>query len=1523
MDLPLELRAAGAPDAASSRIGVLVRAGAGTPFGAARPLLSRAAGAPPGATWWCGTDPLSDTQPLGREPLVDGAELAWRPADPRPAPSPDPGPAPSAGLGPAPCAGQDNPTGLEVRVMAGPDAGLILPLPDGPTILGRGSGAALCLADPGLSRRHARLVVARDGVTIADLGTANGTAVDGVPIGSVPRPLPPGLPVTVSSTVLHLAVGHRPPAQAENALRGTPANSRGPADDGTVGVHRSPRVRAARAESWVTLPAAPNPGDPPRFSMLVLVLPLVVAAVAAVVLKTPVYLAFGLLGPAMSVAQFRADRRRHAERTVADGQRHAETLARLRDDLARRLERERAERRADCPDLDVLTQACLHRTPALWARRPGDADWLELSLGWGSVRARAGVRGPDGVVAHPELAELPVPVSLPRWGVVGLAPDALDPHEPHEPGPAHADRTAASAALARAVLAQALAWHSPADLRIWVLAADPAGLAEWSWLCAAPHTRDPESPYPARCGVPGESLARVVAELTGILDEHDPAGADRSPAGLGGPDPTPPGHLLLLAGGRSLAQQPGLARLLRDGPARGLVALCLADSPDELPGECRAVATVAGSGAGVTVRLVTPQDLVVARPDGLRPTLAHRLGRALAPLRDVTPGSRAALPDVVRLTDSYGPDVFDAARQAQRWRSRPASTAFILGLDAAGPAEYDLRRDGPHALVGGTTGAGKSELLRALLVALALGNRPDRLAFVLVDYKGGAAFDACAHLPHTVGLVTDLDAEQTRRALAGLEAELTTREARLRAVGAGDLDEYAARVDAGATAPDGTRLHHLPRLVIVVDEFRALAEELPDFVTGLVRLAALGRSLGLHLVLATQRPAGIVSADMRANLALRIALRVRDAVDSLDIVESEQAAAISPRRPGRAVVRTGSATPLVIQTSYLGGTATTGDGTDPIEVHRLDAADLLTPWADLPILAAASAASAASAPATSATSDPDALPRPADASPADSDVRRVARTLAEAAMLVDAHPAPPPWLPPLPTSVAVRELTSYDVGQVTPARGTAHPTAAPADHPTANPPADRRDCETPLAPVLLVDDPARQRQWAGTWQPVAGSHLAVVGGPRSGRSTTLRSLTVAALDAHCPARLTAYLIDGSGALAPLARYPHVGAYLRLDEDGALRRLVGALRDAAQAGRPIDGAVRLLVVDGWEQLRAVLDRIDHGGGTESLVQAVRGGAGLTLLAAGGRELLTGPLATILAERFVLDLADPTDAYLAGLDVRAGRVPPGRVRLGGSGLGAQVARYGPLAPVHEHAHDQTQIATAAPTEEPTIAARAASSLARHTGCPGPRLRVRSLPGRVGPEELRADGEPGALALGLAGDGSVATVVLDGRGLIVAGPRGSGRSTALRRLFAVLQDAGGPPALSLSGRDPQLSPAELGAQLRDQQGTVCLVDDVDALLGGPYDDVLAEFATNPRAGSLVLAGTLGTLVSAYRGVVGVLRRSTYGLLLCPGPRGAELFGIALPDGEPPLPGRGFLVEEHRVRAVQVADQRAGEPS
>lgn len=333
------------------------------------------------------------------------------------------------------------------------------------------------------------------------------------------------------------------------------------------------------------------------------------------------------------------------------------------------------------------------------------------------------------------------------------------------------------------------------------------------------------------------------------------------------------------------------------GPRTGerrIAVIWTARHRDELPVGCRAVIE---SGCGRAQFDVTPEESRTSDgpagpghlvPTGVSDSLFTDAMSALSALVDEPRDGR--LPDLVNWGDLVGRPDRDALRRG--WRC-PAVAAAI-GVGARGVVTLDLDRDGPHLLIAGTTGSGKSELLRTLVAGLAVAAPPDRMTFLLIDYKGGAAFAPLTGLPHVAGLITDLDGPLAGRALGSLRAELRRREQQL----------------AGAADPP-------PRLVIVVDEFAALAADQPAFLTGLVDVAQRGRALGLHLVLATQRPTGVVSPAIRANTSARICLRVTDPADSQDIVGSGRAADIPASQPGRAVLWTSSTGAMPFQTARI------------------------------------------------------------------------------------------------------------------------------------------------------------------------------------------------------------------------------------------------------------------------------------------------------------------------------------------------------------------------------------------------------------------------------------------------------------------------------------------------------------------------------------------------------------------------------------------------------------------------------
>ncbi len=418
---------------------------------------------------------------------------------------------------------------------------------------------------------------------------------------------------------------------------------------------------------------------------------------------------------------------------------------------------------------------------------------------------------------------------LPQRGVLGVA------------GPGDAPR-----AVGRWLVAQAATLHSPNDLQIWILT-DNSGQPVWEWARWLPHCRPgPGQNAVSLIGNTAESVSTRIAELLAIISSQAAVDGRQPPAGA-----VHPGHhggVRRLAEARSL---PGAIQILREGPQVGVFAICLDADERLLPAETQAVAVFERTGL-LRVQQMNAATVSEVRPDHVGPGWSARVARGITAIRDVSDEDNAVeLPSSSRLLDVLRLEPPTADAIAQRWNAGGGmSTLAVIGESYDGPFAIDIRRDGPHGLVAGTTGSGKSELLQTFVASLAAANRPDAMTFVLIDYKGGSAFKDCARLPHTVGMVSDLDGHLTERALASLSAELKRREEILLHAGAKDIEDYN---DTRRLKP---RLDPLPRLILIIDEFASLVAELPDFVTGLVGIAQRGRSLGVHLILATQRPAG-------------------------------------------------------------------------------------------------------------------------------------------------------------------------------------------------------------------------------------------------------------------------------------------------------------------------------------------------------------------------------------------------------------------------------------------------------------------------------------------------------------------------------------------------------------------------------------------------------------------------------------------------------------------------------------------
>lgn len=878
-------------------------------------------------------------------------------------------------------------------------------------------------------------------------------------------------------------------------------------------------------------------------------------------------------------------------------------------------------------------------TSRLWERRPADEDFGEVRVAVGDQKlglklaplATKPVEDLEPLSAHAlrsftraysTVPRQPIAVYLRTWARI------LFRGEPER-----------IRALARAMLAQLAVVHSPEDVWIAVCAADDRR-ADWEWVKWLPHNLH-------RAESDGAGAVRMVVTSVNELDELlGPEFAERPPfdpeARAGREEP----YVVVVLDGVTL---PGGHRA--DGPGfRNAVLLDLDSSLTWRPGR----ATLRLDLAGETLQLVRTdrerkeQLVSLGQPDTLGTASAVSLAKLLAPYR-MGVGREANEPMAAdtELTTLLGIADLHRHEPASLWRRRTRTERLRVPI-AVGPGgtpvELDIKESaqggtGPHGMLIGATGSGKSELLRTLVLALALTNSSETLNFVLVDFKGGATFLGLDELPHTSAVITNLadEVQLVARMQDALHGELIRRQELLRAAG-----NYTSALEYEKARAAGTPLDPLPSLFVVVDEFSELLAAHREFMELFVMIGRLGRSLGVHLLLASQRLDEGRMHQLESHLSYRIGLRTFSAMESRGVLGVPDAYELPPT-PGSGFVKTGVEALTRFRAAYVSGPYRRRSGS----AHQARIASQVVPW----------------------TSDwvvPRQLPAPLPETEPEQPEEE-SRSLLTVAVerLRDAGPAAHQvWLPPLGEPSALDEM----LAPLTP-----HP-----EYGLTNT-ALRGQLR---APVGIVDRPFDQRR-----EPLvvdlsaAGGHAGIAGGPQSGKSTLLRTLICALALTHTPREVQFYCLDfGGGTLAALAGLPHVGGVAaRMDKERVGRVMsevttVLAHREKFFLEHGIDSMATyrrrraagefpdeqygdvFLAVDGWSTVR---QDYDHCIGTFNALAARGLNYGIHLLITTSRWVeLTAAVRDQTGTRLELRMGDPMDSTI---DVRkAATVPrtPGR-------------------------------------------------------------------------------------------------------------------------------------------------------------------------------------------------------------------------------------------------------------------------
>ncbi|MEV0406057.1 type VII secretion protein EccCa [Actinoallomurus sp. NPDC050550] len=1244
---------------------------------------------------------------------------------------------------------------------------------------------------------------------------------------------------------------------------------------------------------------------------------------AGLMALTSMTMVFGMVGRSTS------DRKR---RTRADRRDYLRYLTQNRKKVRKVAVEQRASLAWRHPDPAGLWSVAM--SSRLWERRPTHPDFAEVRIGAGPQKlamtmnpmqtkpvedleplsARALRRF---IRAYTTVADLPAAVFLRGFAQARLYGDEDT-----------------CRALLRALLAQLVTFHSPDELRVAVCAAGPHA-SEWDWVKWLPHSQ-----HGTRQD--GAGHARLHADDVDALD--DLLAAEMESRGRFEAGATPvrdEPYVVIIVDGVDVPQE---SRLAGTG-YRNSIVLHISSEPPKTSGRSvlrldvtpDSMAMVRFDRTGTEIR--TP----LGRPDQLSVVKATALARVISPFRlGATTDATEALVTDFDLGTLLGVGDIDALDPSRVWprSDGPDRLRVPIGVAEDGSrVELDIKESaqggmGPHGLLIGATGSGKSELLRTIVLALAITHSSEVLNFVLVDFKGGATFLGLDGLPHTSAVITNLADEATlvTRMQDALQGEMIRRQELLRRAG-----NYNSLRDYEAARAAGTLLDPLPTLFVIVDEFSELLASHPDFAELFVMIGRLGRSLGVHLLLASQRVDDGRMHKLESHLSYRIGLRTFSAMESRSVIGVPDAYQL-PNAPGNGFIRTDVSTLVRFKAAYVSGRYRRRT----VEQRREEIRRQVVTFSAVRVAAPAS--------------EPQpAVPTPAAGAPAADEQGDTLLQVAVDRLRGAGPPAHQVWLPPLADPPTLDQVL---------------PALVP-DPELGMTPASWPGRGGLVVPVAVVDKPFEQvRDLMMVDLSGVGGHVGIAGGTQSGKSTLLRTLIAGLALTHTPAEAQFYCVDlGGGTLSTLAGLPHVGGVSgRMDSERVSRTIaevqgvltrrerlfadhqienMAAYRKLRRDGRFADdphGDV-FLVVDGWASLRS--DFEEHDAPIRQL--AARGLTyGVHLMLSSGRwSDIPSALRDQLGTRLELRLGDSIDSVI---DMRAAaRVPS----TPGSGLTMDKRHFLAAIPRIDGRSRTDDLAAATRALAETVAdwwegpdappVRMLPAKLPADQLPEPEDRLR-VPLGWGEADLAPvwhdfDRQPHLTVLGDTGSGKtgvlrliadaiprayepgeVEVVVIDSRrALLDAVPEEYRRGFAFSSAAAA--ELIGTLATRLRERVPgaDITPAQLAR--RDWWSgpdVYVLVDDYDLLtgpMGGPLEDLIDLL---PQAGDIGLHVVLARSAAGSGRVSmdAVVRRlqesNTPDLALSCPPNEMPLLNGSRPRQFPP--GRGLLVTRRDATLLQV---------
>ena len=1290
---------------------------------------------------------------------------------------------------------------------------------------------------------------------------------------------------------------------------------------GIVGINRPPRDMRPPTEKTITIEAPPRPAQKARFSPMVMVIPIVMGVSMWKFMPghSKMYLMMSLFSPAMMISQFFENKRNGKNEFKAAKKKYEADIGEAVTNLRTGRREELAIRRVVWPDAADCISRVVDSRHDLWDRRRDDIDFLSYRVGVGDqVALVSATIEPGGSEDLRDFGEKklrrsdpihlsPLVVSLSSHGALGLVGERKN-----------------SMDVLHWLILQTITLHSHRDLSI--CAALPNTFAtEFEYMKWVPHVRYGGAEIDEPTFAFGEEKSVVLFQkIRALIDSRMASKSSFSN------DQIKPASVVFLVDESIVRDRTSIDTILKVGPSVNVYTIFMASQFRDLPGECKAIIDVGEPTP-------TGNDVSIAFPGtGQSPTIFTResvdveklnyVAQLIAPMRDVTAsvsgGGGGSLPKNVRLLDILDMPKPTPENVITRWQNSPESLQAILGVTIDGLMKIDLRLDGPHGLIAGTTGSGKSELLQTFVASIATNYSPSKVNFLFVDYKGGTAFAECSQIPHSVGMVTDLDEYLAQRVLISLNAELKRREALLREFSCKDLITFEKRFPNECP----------PSLIIVIDEFAALAREVPDFVEGVVDIAQRGRSLGLHLILATQRPSGVVNDNIRANTNLRIALRIADGADSTDVIGTDEAARIPRSVPGRAFVRMGPSDLTAFQSGYggdftveLGNRNADGEEEDensdsqtgPISRTPL----VVEPFTLLGLLE---------------VDDNDDIDlyvmekEDIDDSLATTDLSYLCSVISQAAFQMNLPKPRQPWKEPLTKLLPLSEAGDMSLLN---------------EHDK-----DRRFI------MGLLDLPATQAQEMIAHDFEDDGNLFIYGTSSAGKTTALRTIAMSLAVSAPPKDLIIYGLDcASGGLDSLKELPHcVAVYGTRDAEGVGHFLgkmgneieirkellrangtstLGEYRNKLRNNGVENTLPRIVILlDSFAGFASAFDKIEYGAWIDQVQRLIADGRPLgihVVITADRRGAIPFNMAGLVETKLVLKMSDPDELTSLGVAHKMAKeikLSPGRAIFKGT--------------------NELQIPIVSHNPEGAAQVAQISKIAEYLKSVYPDagvVKATPLPESISLAALPMDVRDKFVSLGVmvSEQGLIAASVDFNRNhFFVSGPRGTGKSHVLASLLRGVEakrdgsisfvftprpnfistiDGLHNVAVGITACENQIE--EIIKNLSSVQEEVpdiyLFIDDCDDLAEGIFAQQIGILmGVLKQKVHVITTGDPSMYLRAYTGWLSEVKKPKSGLLLRPDHQmDGELTGVKLKvlPGQTFPPGRGYLCLDRQAVLIQ----------